>query len=315
MAWDKTKPANDGIRKNAPAEIRANWDAIELGTDSALQITNAKVAAGAAIADTKLAQITTAGKVSGAAITSLPSVPSGAGALPIANVPSIPGSKLTTLGTISSGAGAIPDANMPATLVKLTGDQTVAGVKTFSSIPVGPSADPTADDQLARKAYVDSKQGRFESQLLHVRDEKPANTGGGTFTSGSWITRTLNTVKTNEIASASVASNQITLPAGTYFIQARVPAYASGTVKAKLRNVTDGADVIIGDQKYSGLTGGGTGYESQDNTILGRFTLSGTKVLEIQHRCDHDYSDIGLGAPANFGVIEVYTEVLIWKVS
>lgn len=84
-AWDASKPGNSEKLKDAPAQIRANWDAIATGTDSALQITNAKVSASAAIVDTKLAQITTASKVSGAAITSLGSVPSGGGQLPLAN--------------------------------------------------------------------------------------------------------------------------------------------------------------------------------------------------------------------------------------
>lgn len=48
----------------------------------------------AGLPDSKLAQITTASKVSGAAITALASVPAGAGELPIANVPSITKTKL-----------------------------------------------------------------------------------------------------------------------------------------------------------------------------------------------------------------------------
>ena len=63
MAWDKTKPQNDMLLINFPPACRANWDAIELGTDPNLQITNAKVAPGAGIEDTKLAQIVTANKV------------------------------------------------------------------------------------------------------------------------------------------------------------------------------------------------------------------------------------------------------------
>lgn len=43
----------------------------------------------------------------------------------------------------------------PTDTVNKTGNQTIAGVKTFSSIPVGPATDPTTDNQLARKAYVD----------------------------------------------------------------------------------------------------------------------------------------------------------------
>lgn len=46
-----------------------------------------------------------------------------------------------------------------ATAVKLTGDQTVAGIKTFSSIPVGPASDPTTGNQLTRKTYVDTLDG------------------------------------------------------------------------------------------------------------------------------------------------------------
>ena len=50
------------------------------------EIVNADVNASAAIVDTKLAQITTASKVSGAALTSLSSIPSGAGQIPVANL-------------------------------------------------------------------------------------------------------------------------------------------------------------------------------------------------------------------------------------
>ena len=39
--------------------------------------------------------------------------------------------------------------------VKNTGNETIAGVKTFSSIPVLPASNPTADNEAARKAYVD----------------------------------------------------------------------------------------------------------------------------------------------------------------
>lgn len=40
-------------------------------------------------------------------------------------------------------------------VVKLSGDQSVAGVKTFSSFPVTPSSTPTTNYQVANKKYVD----------------------------------------------------------------------------------------------------------------------------------------------------------------
>lgn len=35
--------------------------------------------------------------------------------------------------------------------------QTITGIKTFGSIPVGPASNPTTDNQLARKKYVDEQ--------------------------------------------------------------------------------------------------------------------------------------------------------------
>lgn len=49
-------------------------------------ISNVNISGSAAIADSKLAQITTASKVSGAALTSMGSLPSGAGQIPVENL-------------------------------------------------------------------------------------------------------------------------------------------------------------------------------------------------------------------------------------
>ena len=65
------------------SQHNANFDTIY--SDYNGNITDANIASGAAISDAKLAQITTAGKVSGAAFTSINSTPSGAGALPTKN--------------------------------------------------------------------------------------------------------------------------------------------------------------------------------------------------------------------------------------
>lgn len=49
-----------------------------------------------------------------------------------------------------------------------------AGVYTFGSIPVGPAADPTTANQLARKSYVDNKNVSF-SASFHIADPSTAN--------------------------------------------------------------------------------------------------------------------------------------------
>jgi len=52
-------------------------------------------------------------------------------------------------------------------VVLLTGDQTIAGIKTFTSIPILPASDPTTDHQAARKLYVD---GKFNTTTGHDHD-------------------------------------------------------------------------------------------------------------------------------------------------
>ena len=144
--------------------------------------------------------------------------------------------------------------------------------------------------------------------LLHVRDEKPSNTHGGGFSSGAWRTRDLNTVKTNDITGASLASNQITLPAGTYNVHARAPAMVVNLHKAKLRNITDSTDELIGSSEYTS-----NGIISQSNSwVVGRITIAATKVFELQHRCQTFYV---FGLASSFGVVEVYAEVWIEKIA
>lgn len=86
-------------------------------------ILNADINSSAAIVDTKLAQITTASKVSGAALTSLTSVPSGAGLLPLANTPiSYKLVSSTRTGSTASGTQAVTGVGFtPRAIILIAG--------------------------------------------------------------------------------------------------------------------------------------------------------------------------------------------------
>ena len=158
---------------------------------------------------------------------------------------------------------------------------------------------------------VPTSEGAYENQLLHVRDEKSSSTTGGASSAGD-NTRALNTVVTNEISSASLSSNQITLPAGTYFINASAPIYKSNNHKAYLYNVTDSDKEIIGTVQYSD-----TSNDIQTNSfVYGRFTITGTKVFEFRQYVSVAKSTNGLGIGYNVGsTINIYANVMIWKVA
>jgi hypothetical protein len=142
--------------------------------------------------------------------------------------------------------------------------------------------------------------------LLHVRDEKTSGTAGGTSTAATWHTRVLNTVLTNEITGASLASNQITLAAGTYFIQARAPSHQGSETKLRLRNITDTATELVGGSHWNNTADG-----QEWAMMQGRFTIAASKVFELQHYITTASASNGLGINSTTGEIEVYAEVLI----
>ena len=150
------------------------------------------------------------------------------------------------------------------------------------------------------------------STVAVFSDNKTAGTGGGTFTSGAWRTRDLQTSLFNNITSCSLASNQITLPAGTYEVSANAPSFQVNASMVRLYNITDSA--VVGNN-------GSTCYNAaSDSTIapailnLG-FTITGTKVFELQHRCETTKSSNGYGVDVTFGGVEVYSQIKIVKVA
>ena len=58
---------------------------------------------------------------------------------------------------IDAAVGAVASKANDSDVVHNTGNETVAGVKTFSSFPVTPSSVPTANYQVANKKYIDDK--------------------------------------------------------------------------------------------------------------------------------------------------------------
>ena len=140
-----------------------------------------------------------------------------------------------------------------------------------------------------------------------IVDSKASGTAAGTFTSGAWRTRDLNTtIGTNTISGSSLSTNQFTLPAGKYRISASAPTYACNNHKAKLRNITDSTDILIGTSEVSNQTFNG----ATRSFINGLFTITATKTFEIQHQCS---SSQNFGQPSSFSVDEIYTIVELWE--
>jgi hypothetical protein len=145
---------------------------------------------------------------------------------------------------------------------------------------------------------------------LYVRHEVATGVQPDTVSQGTWSnTRALNTVKTNNIPGASLSSNQVTLPAGTYEYVITVPSFNCGAMRARLRNVTDATVVDYGTPEYSNVT-----YPCSARSILrGQFTIAAAKAFDVQQ---YQGSTGSAGVPQGVsGVNEIYTEAQFRKIA
>lgn len=154
--------------------------------------------------------------------------------------------------------------------------------------------------------------GSITNQVLIVRDEKASGTNGGGSTATTAMTRDLNTVAKNTITGASLASDQITLTAGTYSIRASAPAFVNH--QARLYNVTDAANTIIGTTENANPAAEVDPTHAR-SFVIGEFTIAGTKVFELRDWTLETRATNGLGAALGSGAVEVYSEVEIRRIA
>jgi len=145
---------------------------------------------------------------------------------------------------------------------------------------------------------------------FHAQDQKSSNTDGGTLTGGSFITRVFNTVVTNSISGASLSSNQITLPSGTYYVWGRAPTIGTARTKTILHNATDNSTILIGTSDDAN----GNYATQTDGSVVGKFVLGSQKAIELRQR-GVTVSGKGLGEGTGYSVVEVFAEIQLWKVA
>jgi hypothetical protein len=144
---------------------------------------------------------------------------------------------------------------------------------------------------------------------IKVSDRKTSGTAGGTSVAAD-ITqaRTFNTTEINTIVGASLASNAVTLPAGTYRYRARAPA-TSTVHQAFLYNATDGTYAGIG---FVASADG----RPNDSVVSGQFTIAAAKAFTLRHYTTTSTATIGLGIAGSVpGQIEVFAELEFAKVA
>ena len=121
--------------------------------------------------------------------------------------------------------------------------------------------------------------GLFTSYAI-IYDQKTVGTNGGSFTSGAWRTRDLNTVHADPDSIVTLSANQFTLGAGTYWIEAFSTAAYIQQHQLAIYDVT-GTTLYPGINNFSQ-----TGGDHWGSVIVSmRHTASASNTYELQHRC------------------------------
>ena len=197
-----------------------------------------------------------------------------------ANLTSLPAAQLTgSLPAISAAnCTNIPAANITGTLPAISGaNLTGISAGLFSSYAV----------------------------LMDVRSE---GQDGGTFTSGQWQVRDLNTEYYDPDGIVTLSSNIFVLQAGYYFIRFSATAHRVGTHKCVLFRESGTQTIFAQGSSERLVTDGG----SNRSEGVWRGQISGTVNLQIRHRCSSTRDNDGLGK-ASTADEELYTIVEIFK--
>ncbi len=149
--------------------------------------------------------------------------------------------------------------------------------------------------------------------FVYVRQEEAAGVDGGTFTSGAFRTRVLNTLVINDIgAGVSLAANELTLPAGTWRCWVSMPSFTVFGSAGRLFNVTDG--VAVPDL----ITATGLSLDGANPAIMrGQFVLAASKVLRLEHQCvtTRATDGFGLSTSAPSAQTSLYTDATFLRVA
>lgn len=152
----------------------------------------------------------------------------------------------------------------------------------------------------------------FGANMLFAKHELSNGSTESAYPAGHQLLN-LNTLQVNQISGASLASNFITLPIGTYYCLATFQGSNGG--KIRLRNFTNNTTLITGYRSVGYAYGGGViGAEfAYDLMLNGVFTLNAASTTGLQIYTGSGYSNTSVLAGTTDP--EVLRTIAIWKIA
>lgn len=140
-----------------------------------------------------------------------------------------------------------------------------------------------------------------------LEEQEGSGVAGGTFTSGSWQVRVLNTVSGDTGFQCQLLGNTFQLSPGTWKIVASAPAYKVDRHQCRLFNVTTSSVQFDGSSEYMSTVSGLCMTRSLLDCIV---SLSALTVFRIEHQCATTEASDGMGVGNSFGDVNIFTRVV-----
>ncbi len=213
----------------------------------------------------------------------------------------------------SSGSIAVSPSSLNAVV-----EQTVAAMVQTVSDALSSHTSNTNNPHSVTAEHVTAEQlgVAVASEILHVQEQQASGTdghAGDTPTADDWNQRELNATVINGISGAELNNNQITLPSGTYWIEARAPAVRATNHQIRAYDVDNSATLLVGSSEYNAA---GASYAQTSARLRGRIVLGGSTTIRIDHYIGYaPAAAAGFGIAVSSGAGEVYTDVFIQKLA
>jgi len=154
------------------------------------------------------------------------------------------------------------------------------------------------------------------SDLIVVAEQRASGTAGGTFTSGAWRDRALNTEVVDSANIASLSASVLTIPAGTYRYEARSHAFGVLSHRSRLYNVTASAVIGLSDNAFAPSWASAFdpfAINMGVSHLTGEFTISVQSGIKLQHYCQQTWATYGFGVQSAQAAAEQYAILILEK--
>ncbi len=226
--------------------------------------------------------------------------------------------------TLGAGTGDVPSTRTITAGSGLTGGGDLSANRALAlSVNGLTQVVPALTDMVAGADASDSNNNKKFS-VLAVAGRTPrakfsyaqtSGTGGGNATTGAWTKYPL-TEESDPDAIATVASNVITLAAGTYIARGCAAfAISNGSVLANLRLRETTGSTTVGIGVPGAASDGGVDSTTVVLPDTKPFTTDGTKTYELQYYATASVGTPTLGTPSSSGENEQYGSLTIEKIA